>query len=163
MSKEKGKSTNYNPMKSTAATHEFVVSKTIAINARPSEVWDALTNPLKTRQYFFNCEVFSDWKTGSTITFRGKIFWVKKIELTGKIVKIQPEQILKYTLGNRGGSGPSSISTVTDELTYKNGVTTLSITDDVGKGEGAGSRFEKSNKAWDKVLKGLKEVVERED
>lgn len=38
---------------------KFIVKKKITVNAEPSEVWDALTNPEKTKEYFFNCEVFS--------------------------------------------------------------------------------------------------------
>ena len=138
----------------------FIVKKTVDINAKPSEVWDALTNPEKTKEYFFNCEVFSDWKVGSPITFKGKILLVKKIEMNGKILKIEPEKLLQYSLTNGDDKDNPSTSTVTDELTYKNGVTTLSITDDVGQGEGAEERFEKSEKGWDKVLKGLKELVD---
>jgi len=85
---------------------------------------------------------------------------VKKIEMTGKILKIEPGKILQYTLANRSSKGSNSFSTVTDELTYQDGITTLSITDDVGEGEGAEKRYQRSEKAWDKVLKRLKELVE---
>ena len=135
----------------------FIVRKKININATPGEVWDALTNPEKTKKYFFNCEVFSDWKEGSTITFKGTLFLIKKIEMNGKILKIQPGKLLQYSLANEDSPGSS---TVTDELTFENGITTLSITDDVGQGEGAEQRYERSEKGWDKVLKGLKDLVE---
>ena len=142
---------------------EFIVKKKISIAAAPSQVWDALTNPEKTKKYFFHCEVFSKWKAGSTITFKGKIFLIKKIEMKGKILKIEPEKLLQYTLKNGDDNKkPSTFSTVTDELTYKNGKTTLTITDDVGQGDGAEERYLKSKKGWDKVLKGLKELVEAE-
>jgi hypothetical protein len=36
----------------------------------------------------------------------------------------------------------------------------LSITDDIGKAEGAEERYKKSDKGWDTVLKGLKELLE---
>jgi uncharacterized protein YndB with AHSA1/START domain len=141
--------------------NEFIVKKKVAIKAKPSQVWDALTNPEKTKKYFFNCEVFSEWKAGSSITFKGKIFLIKKIEMKGKIVKIEPEKLLQYILKNGGSSDNSSnFSTVTDELIYENGVTTLSITDDIGIGEGAEKRFQRSQKGWDKILEGLKKLVE---
>lgn len=136
----------------------------MVINAQPSQVWDALTNPEKTKKYFFNCEVYSKWKAGSSITFKGKIFLVKKIEMKGKILKTEPEKLLQYTLKNSSDNKKmTSISTVTDELIFKNGKTTLSITDDVGQSEGAEDRYTKSQKGWDKVLKGLKELVESEE
>jgi uncharacterized protein YndB with AHSA1/START domain len=144
---------------------EYIVKKKVIISAEPAQVWDALTNPEKTKKYFFNCEVFSTWKAGSRITFKGRILLVKKIEMKGKIIKIEPEKLLQYILknGENGKENVSNFSTVTDKLSYKNGKTTLSITDDVGKGEGAGERYKKSVKGWDKVLKGLKELVEEEN
>jgi uncharacterized protein YndB with AHSA1/START domain len=140
---------------------QFTVKKRIDVMAEPHLVWDALTNPEKTKQYFFNCRVLSDWKVGNPITFRGKVLLIKKIEMTGKILAIIPDKLLKYNLAN-GKGGAASVSTVTDELEYNNGITTLSVTDDVGGGEGAEKRYRRSEKAWDKVLEGLKDLVEKE-
>jgi uncharacterized protein YndB with AHSA1/START domain len=141
---------------------QFVVRKSVPLNAEPSVVWDALTNPEKTKQYFFNCEVHSDWKVGSPIVWKGRIFLIKKIELKGTIIRIQPERLLRYTLKNeQDKTNPKSVSTVTEELTFQNGITTLSISDDVGTGPGAESRYNKSLKGWDSVLKGLKKLVEQ--
>lgn len=128
------------------------------MKADPAQVWDALTNPEKTKEYFFNAEVLSDWKEGSKITFKGHMFWIIPFEMTGKILSIKAQKMLKYTLSNSDDS--KSFSTVTDTLTYADGVTTLSVTDDVGDGEGAEERYHKSVKGWHKVLKGLKELVE---
>lgn len=139
----------------------YVVKKSVEIHANPVEVWDALINPEKTKQYFFHCEVESDWRVGSKITFRGKIMLIKKIEMSGEILQIEPRKILKYTLQNTSDDS-NTFSTVTDELEYAHGVTTLTISDDVGSGEGARERYEKSEKGWDKVLEGLKKLVESE-
>lgn len=142
---------------------QFIVRKEIHINATPAAVWDALTNPEKTKEYFFNCEVSSDWKPGSPISFKGKVLLIKKIEMHGTILEIVPEKRLRYNLGNSGDEGEEkTMSTVTDELSYNNGITTLSITDDVGDGEGAAERFEKSEQGWEKVLSGLKKLVEKD-
>jgi uncharacterized protein YndB with AHSA1/START domain len=139
---------------------EYIVRKEVIIKSKPSEVWEALTNPKLTKKYFFKCEVLSDWKEGSTITFKGRMFLFIKIELTGVILKIEPEKLLQYTLRNKSDKKSSSFSTITDELSYDNGNTILLITDDVGKGEGAEKRYKGSEKGWDKVLKGLKNLVE---
>lgn len=129
--------------------------------AKPAEVWEALTDPQKTKQYFFNCKVASDWKVGSAITFKGRIFLIKKIELSGTILDIEPQKLLKYTIQNTSDKS-NTFSTVTDEIEYENGRTILTITDDVGQGEGAEERYNQSVKGWDKVLSGLQKLIEDE-
>ncbi len=80
--------------------------------------------------------------------------------MNGHIMEIEPEKKLKYNLKNDSDDS-GTISTVTDELYYANGVTTLTIADNVGEGDGAEERLEKSEKGWEKVLKGLKDLVEK--
>ena len=141
-----------------------IVSKSIRIKAEPKQVWDALTNPEKTKKYFFHCEVLSEWKMGSAITFKGKMFFIIGIEMTGTILEIEPGRYLKYTLKNgKNDDASAGYSTITDTLNYEDGETILSITDDVGDGEEAEKRLEKSEEGWDKVLAGLKELVENEE
>lgn len=141
------------------------VSKQVQINAPKEKVWQALTDPEMTKEYFFHCEVTSDWHKGSSITFHGKMFWIIPIEMTGTILDIDPGNMLKYTLknGHKKEDAPDNFSTVTDTLVYANGITTLSITDDVGSAEGYEDRVAKSEKGWDKVLSGLKKLVESEE
>lgn len=134
---------------------KYEVHQQIELNADAMTVWDALTNPEKTREYFFGCRVFSDWKPGSPITFKGRMFWFIPIQMHGEIIKVKPGKLLKYRLRNKGGS----TSTVTDRLEYQDGKTTLSIHDDVGAGEGAEKRYHRSVKGWHKVLTGLKDFL----
>ena len=135
-----------------------VINKTITINAAPEKVWDALTNPEKTKQYFFRCEVQSDWKPGSSIIFKGEPAPGQNIELKGKIIQIQPGQLLKYTVNHSTEPG---YSTVTDVLKYQDGKTILSISDDVGETPGVEERIKKSEQGWEMVLNGLKQLVEK--
>lgn len=139
--------------------NEFVVKKCVSINATPDQVWSALTDPEKTKKYFFNCAVYSNWKEGSPITFKGRIFLIMNIEMNGTIIKAEPDKLLKYILKNRSSE---TQSIVTDQIAYENGQTILTVTDDVGSGEGAEKRYKRSVKGWDKVLKGLKKVVEED-
>ena len=37
------------------------------IRTTPERLWDALTTPEFTRQYWFNIDVTSDWKVGSPV------------------------------------------------------------------------------------------------
>jgi len=137
---------------------KYIVKKQIAITASAETVWDALTNPEKTKQYFFHCRVISNWQAGSPITFKGRMFWIIPVEMKGEIKKITPGKLLQYTLSNKGTKG--STSTVTDELKFADGITTVSVTDDVGQGDGAEKRYKRSVKGWNKILNGLKEFVE---
>src|SRR6187402_2379497 len=102
--------------------NDFVVKKSIAIQAKPWQVWEALTDPEKTRKYFFNCGVYSNWREKGPIVFKGRMLLVKKIEMKGTILKIVNEKILKYVLKNSDGT---SQSTVTDQLYYQDGQTIL--------------------------------------
>ena len=135
---------------------DYIVRKIVKINADPRRVWNALTDPELTKRYFFGCKVSSTWKPGGDIIFKGRSFLIFKYELKGKILKIEPGRKLVYSIINTD----NSTSTVTDVLSYLDGVTTLEITDNVGQGAGAEERFKKSEKGWGKVLKGLKKVVE---
>jgi uncharacterized protein YndB with AHSA1/START domain len=139
----------------------YIVKKSIWLNTQPDMVWDMLTNPEKTKRYFFHCEVFSDWKPGSPIVWKGRIFVFKKIELHGEIIEAEPTKILKYKLHN-GGDTDGSTSIVTDTLRQDKGGTLLTISDDVGQGPGAEKRYERSMKGWDRVLRGLQKVANKE-
>jgi uncharacterized protein YndB with AHSA1/START domain len=140
---------------------EFIVRNSMLLNATPDVVWDALTNPEKTKEYFFNCRVFSDWKQGGPITWKGTILLFKKIELHGKILGVEKGKLLKYELENhQHPDDAESTSTVTYTLKPEKGMTLLSVSDDVGNGTDAKERYDKSVKGWRKVLKGLKKVVE---
>jgi len=133
------------------------------IKAAPSQVWDALTDPGKTKQYFFHCRVLSDWQPGSSITFRGKMFFFINIELSGNIVEIQPGRLLKYTLHNgKDKSNDANRSTVTITLNQHDGETIVSVTDDVSDADGAEKRLKRSQNGWDNILGGLKKLVEKE-
>jgi uncharacterized protein YndB with AHSA1/START domain len=138
----------------------YIVEKSVRLHATPAQVWDALTNPEKTKKYFFHCKVFSDWKKGSPIRFRGRLFLVKKIAMEGTILQAEPQKVLQYTLRNEGDDS-GSFSTVTDSIKFENGETVLSVSDNVGSGQGAVKRYLRSQKGWDKVLKGLKSLVEK--
>jgi uncharacterized protein YndB with AHSA1/START domain len=141
---------------------EHIVKKRIRIRAKPDKVWRALTDPEITKKYFYNCGVYSDWKPGSNIQFKGRMFLIKKIEMNGKILDVEPNKLLRYSLRNEGEHVHNSFSVVTDEMYYEDGLTVLTITDDVGSGKGAEKRYQRSLKGWDKILKGLKKVVEND-
>ena len=42
------------------------------VNAKPDEVWSALTDPDAIEQYMFGSRVETDWKEGSPIVWKGE-------------------------------------------------------------------------------------------
>lgn len=68
---------------------------TIKINATMSEVWDALVNPEKTKQYMFGCEVVCNWQVGSPLLWKGAQDGV--VYVKGKLVKLENEKVFAFT------------------------------------------------------------------
>ena len=77
-------------------TATFIAKATITVNTPASKVWDALTDPRLIKQYLFGTDVTTDWKVGSSITYKGE--WEgKAYEDKGKILQVEPEKLLVTT------------------------------------------------------------------
>ncbi|KQC01359.1 SRPBCC domain-containing protein [Pedobacter sp. Hv1] len=72
------------------------IVRTLILNAGTDKVWNALTNPVQTKKYMFNCEVTSDWKVGSEIKWKGNYEGYESGE-RGKILEIDKYKKLKYS------------------------------------------------------------------
>lgn len=75
----------------------LIIQNEISIHAPAAKVWDALVNPVLTKQYMFGCEAISDWQVGSELLWQGEhegkdMVWVK-----GHVLEIVPEKLLCYT------------------------------------------------------------------
>jgi uncharacterized protein YndB with AHSA1/START domain len=66
------------------------------INASPDKVWEALTNPLIVKQYFFNSDLVTDWVVGEAIFWRGN-FDGKSYEDKGKVLEYEHNAHLSYS------------------------------------------------------------------
>lgn len=75
---------------------ESKIVRKLLLHATPAEVWNALTNPAQTKKYMFNCEVSSDWKVGSAITWKGNYQGYESGE-RGEILGIEKNRLLKYS------------------------------------------------------------------
>jgi uncharacterized protein YndB with AHSA1/START domain len=132
---------------------------TVTIEAPPSKVWEALTSPRLMKQYFFGAEVVSDWKEGSPIVFRG-VWEGKPYEDKGMIKKMEPGRKLVATHWSPLSGvpdAPENYHTVTYELTPRDGGTQVTLTQDNNASE---EEQRHSEKNWDMVLQGLKNVLE---
>ena len=86
------------------------VNKTIIINAVPSKVWDALTNPGLMKQWMSETpiDIITDWQVGNQITIGGA--WYKtRFENKGTVLQFESERILQY-------SHLSSLSRLPDKI-----------------------------------------------
>jgi uncharacterized protein YndB with AHSA1/START domain len=63
------------------------------IIAPPEKVWEALTTPEFTRQYWFETDLISDWKVGSKVVFNRK----GEIWHNDTILRSEPPRMLSFT------------------------------------------------------------------
>jgi uncharacterized protein YndB with AHSA1/START domain len=139
---------------------DHVASAEIEIDASPAEVWDALTDPEQIKKYMFGSQVVTDWKQGSTIVWKGE-YEGTEYEDKGEVVEIEPERRLKVThFSPLSGEEdrPENYHRVLYELEERDGKTRVSLSQDNNPSEEAA---EHSRANWEKMLAGLKQVVER--
>jgi uncharacterized protein YndB with AHSA1/START domain len=141
------------------ATKHTAISS-VHLKASAERVWKALTDPEEIKVYLFGTTTTSDWKKGSSITYKGE--WENQsYEDKGTIIEIKPNELLHTTYF-------SSISGMDDKpenyanVYYKiipseNGVI-LTIVQDNNKDEKSRDHSESN---WKSVLTTLKELVER--
>jgi uncharacterized protein YndB with AHSA1/START domain len=147
--------------------NELLVKNTITINATPAKVWDALTNPEKTKKYMFGCETVSDWKKGSALLWKGSYEGKEMIFVKGEILEIEPEKKLVYTTIDPN-SNIDDVSenylTVTYTLTEESGKTVLTVTQGdyskVAEGEKRYAEAYNGGEGWNPILVEIKKLVE---
>ena len=138
----------------------LIAEVSTSIHAQRAKVWHALIDPETIRQFMFGTEVVTDWKVGGPILWKG-VWEGKPYEDKGVLLKVTPEHTLQYShfspLGNLPDM-PENYHTVTYELSDEGDNTLVSLTQDNNSSETA---MEHSQKMWEKVLDGLKEVLEK--
>jgi len=144
-----------------------IVQNIITINATPQKVWDALINPEQTKKYMFGCETISDWKVGSSLLWRGSYEGKETVFVSGFILEIQPEKILKYSVIDPNAQYPHTAENhlnITYKLENVNGQTTLTVIQDgfenAAEGEKRYTDVYNNGDGWNPILKLIKEVVE---
>ena len=133
----------------------------VTIHASKRDVWNALTNPEKVKQYMHGTEMSTDWKEGSPIFWRGE--WKgRPYEDKGTVLAVEPQKLLKYTHWSpMGGSEdkPENYHTVTYTLAGEDGETTLTLTQDNNATQEEADKMADQN--WGPVMDGLKAVAEK--
>ncbi len=73
---------------------ELSFTTNLLIQAKPTEVWFALTDRETIKKYFFGTEAISEWKVGSTLIFQGE--WEgKSYQDKGNILAADPGRFCK--------------------------------------------------------------------
>ena len=132
----------------------------IEIDAPVKQVWDALVNPERIKEYMFGTNVSSGWREGSPITWKGE--WKgKKYEDKGMIRKIEPERILQYTHFSPLSGQPDKAEnyhTVTIELSGEQRHTHVALSQDNNADEEARAHSEEN---WKMMLGNMKKLLEK--
>jgi uncharacterized protein YndB with AHSA1/START domain len=139
------------------ANHTATAS--VTIGASPEEVWRALTDPKKIKQYYFGTDVSTDWQPGSPITWSGQ-YEGREYEDRGEILQVDPPRLLRHThFSPLAGlpDVPENYHTLTYTLTPSDGGTAVTLEQDNNDTREAAAHAESN---WRMMLEGLKGLLE---
>src|SRR5688572_30991905 len=141
--------------------NDVIITRSVLLNATPERVWEALTHPGMTKQYYYNCEVSCDWKTGSSVRWKGT-YQGKELDAEGKILDIVPGRKIKYSGFDRMVEGDISRQGdiyITHEIIPHGAKTKLLTT--IEHFEGDETRAEYAADLWDfDIMPRLQTLVE---
>ena len=129
----------------------------IFIRTTPDKLWQAITDPAFTRQYFFAHSVESTWEQGATYTHRAPD---GTLAIEGTIVEIDPPHRLvqTFTCPADEATRNDRASRVTWVIEKVGDACKLTLTHDDFDGETA--TFKNVGKGWSPILSGLKTLME---
>ena len=139
-----------------ASDHQEFVYVTY-IKTTPEKLWEALTNPEFTRQYWFGIDVTSDWKPGSSMNY------MKDGEATvqGKVLAADRPKLLSYTFREAKGEASTETPTkVTLEIEPEIGTETVRLTVTHIDFVQNSKHRPRIAAGWPAVLSGLKSFLE---
>ena len=129
----------------------------IYIQATPEQIWNALTDPAMTEQYYFGTRIDSDFQPGSPYVYRGAD---GAPMLDGEILENDPPRRLVMTFRPCWVGETAAVSRVTWEITPEDRQCKLALVhedldldSDLGRGVQDG---------WTRIMSGLKTLVERQ-
>ena len=138
-------------------------SETI-IAASPAQVWDALVNPTKVKQYMYGSEIVSDWQVGKPIEWYIPSDKGPQLVVKGTITDIEAERTLANTLlpiTPTVPDEPKNYIQVRYTLVPVNEGTRLQIVQDGFEGiADEEKRYQDTLTGWAQVLPNLKAVAE---
>ena len=130
------------------------------IDASPDRVWHALTDPKEIEKYFFGSRVETDWEPGSSIVWRGE-YEGRQYEDHGTILEVKPGHRLMLThFSPLSGDedAPENYHTILYEIQQDDGKTHVRLSQD---NNATKEQADHSKEAWEAMLSGLKDLVEK--
>lgn len=146
---------------------KLTVENTIQIAAPAAKVWEVLTDSAHTRQYMFGCAADSDWQVGSPLLWRMTHEGREMIPVKGRILEIEPDKLLKYTVIDPDAAYPDipeNYLNVTYRLHETSDGTKLTVTqdgfEDAANGEKRYRDVSNNGEGWNPILIQIKEIAE---
>jgi uncharacterized protein YndB with AHSA1/START domain len=136
-----------------------VATAQIAIKSSAGRVWSALVEPEQIKEYMFGSQVETDWRVGSPITWRGE-YEGRSYEDKGEVLEYdEPTRLSVSHFSPLTGQDdtPENYHTLEYSLVEKDGVTTVSLSQDNNASE---DEAERAKGTWEQLLEGLKQHVE---
>lgn len=141
--------------------NDVIITRSVLLNATPERVWEALTHPKMTKQYYYNCEVSSDWQKGSALRWK-RDDEGNEVSAEGKVLDIIPGRKIKYSGFDRLVEGDMSRQGdihITHEIIPQGLKTKLLTT--IEHFEGDETRAEYAAEQWDfEIMPKLQSLVE---
>lgn len=137
----------------------YLATAETEIEAAPSQVWQALTEPERIKEWMFGSLVETDWQPGSPITWSGE-FQGKSYQDKGEILTVEPDRLLRVTHFSplTGAEDvPENYHTVEYRLEPRGTGTHLTISND---NNGSQEEADHAGETWSMMLSGLKKYVE---
>ena len=129
---------------------------TTLIRTTPQKLWDAITTPEFTRQYWGGLENHSDWKPGSKWEHRNPADKADPVWITGRVIESDRPKRLVISWAD-----PENItdeSQVTFEIEQFEEITQLTVIH--GEFTPGSTMAPKIERGWPKVLSSLKSYLE---
>jgi uncharacterized protein YndB with AHSA1/START domain/uncharacterized glyoxalase superfamily protein PhnB len=136
----------------------LALETSLQINAPQAAVWEALTQADIVKQYFFGSNLVTDWLVGSPIYFRGE-YEGTAYEDKGTVLAFDAPYYLRYSyLSSWSGKPdlPENYAHISYALTEKNGITTVTVTQDNCDNE---AQRDHSIQNWQMVLGGMRDLL----
>lgn len=140
----------------------LVARVSLTINAPRANVWNALVEPEKIKQYIFVTDVVSDWREGSSIVWKSE-FQNKNFEIRGTILRLESQRLLEYDHSRpifrtpRATHSSDDYHRVTIELSDEGAQTQLSLTE---RGNTTERELAHSEGGWRMALGNMKALLE---